>query len=250
MLRWSSDWYNLQRCKRVKPFRCGERELEDCIRRAEEQHAARRRDQRVCRYARKDDAVLQALDIERLLRSSTSAAPTSTRKRRTPNDSEDDAPQRMKDLTDIGRAAPRKTTPPVGAAATSADLNQHLPATSQMKRSKHSHHQQHPCGASRKRDRSRPLSELCNGFKPPNGQRANQHFMRAASSLDTVVVKSSSHLLSVAPVKKEPVDDAFPCLDAHLAARSIFKAGKAHAVAVSSLDANSSLVFRVCIRFY
>ncbi|CAM0953400.1 unnamed protein product [Alopecurus aequalis] len=264
------DWCNLERCKRVKPFRCGEPALEDLIRKAQEQQAARRRDQRVCpgisRYARKEDAVLQALDIERArLRLRSSSRPTatatakpshpvpapattavpSTRKRRTPNDCEDDAPQRMKDLTDIG--APKKITP---SAATFTDLNQHLPATSQMKRSKKSHHdstakakqpwltadQDQPCGALRKRDRSRPLSELCNGdnpwknrLKPRNGQRANQQFMRAASNLDTVMVRTSSRRAALPVVKAEPVDDAFPCgsvgpVDAHLAARSLLKA--------------------------
>ena len=59
-----SEWCNLERSKRVKPFRYGEADLEDLIRRAEEQ-AARRRRASAARNARKEDAVLQALDIER-----------------------------------------------------------------------------------------------------------------------------------------------------------------------------------------
>ncbi|KAM0918587.1 hypothetical protein ACQ4PT_008742 [Festuca glaucescens] len=247
------EWLNLERSKRVKPFRCGEQGLEDCIRRAEEQQqqaAARRLGSKTTakpsnsgagvggggsRYARKEDAVLQALEIERarLLSSSrptttskpSHSAPAATaaqqpssgrKRRRTPNDSEDDAPQRMKDLTDIG--APPKHAAPNAAAFT--DLNQHLPSTSQMKRSKQSHHdsakrnqpgpnadQDQPCGISRRRDRSRPLSELCNGDAwnghRTNGQRAHQHLMHAASSLDMVLdTKPSSHR-AVGPVKTE-----------------------------------------------
>ena len=102
-----SEWCNLERSKRVKPFRCGEADLEDLIRRAEEQ-AARRRRASAARNARKEDAVLQALDIERArLRLRPRAPPPSCppppppRKRKTPNDSEDDAPaaRRMRDLT-------------------------------------------------------------------------------------------------------------------------------------------------------
>ncbi|KAM0871580.1 hypothetical protein ACQ4PT_039295 [Festuca glaucescens] len=232
------EWLNLERSKRVKPFRCGERGLEDCIRTAEEQAADRRLRSKTgagggTRYARKDDAVLQALEIERASLRSSSSRPTTTtskpshsapaatasgrKRRRTPNDSEDDAPQRMKDLTDIGKHA----TPNAPAFT---DLNQHLPSTSQMKRSKQSHHdsakrnqpgptadqdqdQDHPCGISRRRDRSRPLSELCNGDAwnghRPNGQRPHQHLMHAASSLGMVLDNKPSSRRAVGPVKTE-----------------------------------------------
>lgn len=233
------DWCNLERSKRVKPFRCGDLDLDDCIRKAQQQQAARRRGststnrRRVCntangaRYARKEDAVLQALQIERAtnnrqgakssrkpssLPAAANPPPLPKRKRRTPNDSEDDVPQgfrRMRDLTEIG-----------SDAAVFPDSTCCLPASaSQMKRSRQSHHdsgkrkhptldQDQPCGMLRKKDRSRPLSELCNGdmwngFKP-NAQRADhdQQLMRmgtcsgsssASSSLDTLADKSSSH---------------------------------------------------------
>ena len=48
----------------MKPFRYGEADLEDLIRRAEEQ-AARRRRASAARNARKEDTVLQALETER-----------------------------------------------------------------------------------------------------------------------------------------------------------------------------------------
>jgi hypothetical protein len=222
----------------VKPFRCGERGLEDCIRTAQEQAADRRLRPKTgagggTRYARKDDAVLQALEIERACLRSSSSRPTTTtntkpshsapapaatasgrKRRRTPNDSEDDAPQRMKDLTDIGKHA----TPNAPAFT---DLNQHLPSTSQMKRSKQSHHdsakrnqpgptadqdQDHPCGISRRRDRSRPLSELCNGDAwngyRPNGQRPHHHLMHAASSFGMVLDNKPSSRRAVGPVIK------------------------------------------------
>ncbi|KAM3300836.1 hypothetical protein ACQJBY_041725 [Aegilops geniculata] len=234
------EWCNLERSKRVKPFRCGEADLDDLIRRAEEQ-AARRRRASAARNARKEDAVLQALDIERArlrLRprppSTAAAAPPSCppppppRKRKTPNDSEDDAPaaRRMRDLTDIG--SPTK------------------PATGQMTRSRQAHHDAAaaakrskvpptvdqvdnnlPCGALRKKDRSRPLSELCNGVKPSNG-------------LDTSLDKFKPEQAKGVNGVPRPLDDALargpgdqpvdpPIAPAAAAAATILKADHLHA---------------------
>ncbi|KAF0927891.1 hypothetical protein E2562_036808 [Oryza meyeriana var. granulata] len=147
------DWCNLERTKRVKPFRCGESEFDE--------------------YARKEDAILQALQIERarlqdaasknhsadarskVLNVATTKschaaardAPSSTainppspkRKRKTPNDSEDDVPQgfpRMRDLSDIGSNTFPKRIPSV---ATFSDFSDDLPTTCPIKRSRQSH---------------------------------------------------------------------------------------------------------------
>ncbi|KAM3413393.1 hypothetical protein ACQJBY_004527 [Aegilops geniculata] len=173
------EWCNLERSKRVKPFRCGEADLDDLIRRAEEQ-AARRRRASAARNARKEDAVLQALDIERArlrLRPrppppTPSCPPPPPRKRKTPNDSEDDAPaaRRMRDLTDIGSPA----KPTTGQMTRSRQAHHDAAAAAAAKRSKlpptaDQVDNNLPCGALRKKDRSRPLSELCNGVKPSNG---------------------------------------------------------------------------------
>ena len=57
------DWYNLEKSKRVKPFRCGE--FDDCIERAEFSQGMPMKKRE--KYARKEDAVLHALQLEKEL---------------------------------------------------------------------------------------------------------------------------------------------------------------------------------------
>ncbi|KAF8400968.1 hypothetical protein HHK36_014271 [Tetracentron sinense] len=54
------DWYNLEKSKRVKAFRCGE--YDDCIEKAKA--AAAHSCKKTVKYARREDAILHALDIE------------------------------------------------------------------------------------------------------------------------------------------------------------------------------------------
>nr|GMD37236.1 uncharacterized protein At1g51745-like isoform X2 [Ipomoea batatas] len=56
----SVDWYNLEKSKRVKAFRCGE--YDECIEKAKA--AAANNSKKVARYARREDAILHALEIE------------------------------------------------------------------------------------------------------------------------------------------------------------------------------------------
>lgn len=55
------DWYNLEKSKRVKAFRCGE--FDDCIERAESSQGIpiKKRE----KYARREDAILHALELEK-----------------------------------------------------------------------------------------------------------------------------------------------------------------------------------------
>ncbi|XP_062222321.1 uncharacterized protein At1g51745-like isoform X2 [Phragmites australis] len=57
----SVDWYNLEKSKRVKAFRCGE--FDACIEKAEATQGTlvKKRE----KYARREDAILHALDLER-----------------------------------------------------------------------------------------------------------------------------------------------------------------------------------------
>lgn len=57
----SVDWYNLEKSKRVKAFRCGE--FDDCIQRAESSQGMpiKKRE----KYARREDAILHALELEK-----------------------------------------------------------------------------------------------------------------------------------------------------------------------------------------
>ncbi|XP_010278764.1 PREDICTED: uncharacterized protein At1g51745 [Nelumbo nucifera] len=59
----SVDWYNLEKSKRVKAFRCGE--FDDCIERAESAQGIpiKKRE----KYARREDAILHALELEKQL---------------------------------------------------------------------------------------------------------------------------------------------------------------------------------------
>jgi len=55
------DWYNLEKSKRVKPFRCGD--FDECIERVESSQAMiiKKRE----KYARREDAILHALELEK-----------------------------------------------------------------------------------------------------------------------------------------------------------------------------------------
>ncbi|KAK8545588.1 hypothetical protein V6N13_066861 [Hibiscus sabdariffa] len=59
----SVDWYNLEKSKRVKAFRCGE--FDDCIERAESSQGMPPKKRE--KYARREDAILHALELEREL---------------------------------------------------------------------------------------------------------------------------------------------------------------------------------------
>ncbi|CAK7356817.1 unnamed protein product [Dovyalis caffra] len=56
----SVDWYNLEKSKRVKAFRCGE--YDECIEKAKA--SAANGNKRAVKYARREDAILHALEIE------------------------------------------------------------------------------------------------------------------------------------------------------------------------------------------
>ncbi|KAL9240222.1 hypothetical protein vseg_014467 [Gypsophila vaccaria] len=68
----SVDWYNLEKSKRVKSFRCGE--FDDCILRAEASQGlpSKKRE----KYARREDAILHALHLEKQFLLSKLPAPT------------------------------------------------------------------------------------------------------------------------------------------------------------------------------
>ncbi|KAL6884620.1 hypothetical protein ACP4OV_010556 [Aristida adscensionis] len=57
------DWYNLEKSKRVKPFRCGE--YDECIEKAKILARQQKRAYTEGRYVRREDAILHALEIER-----------------------------------------------------------------------------------------------------------------------------------------------------------------------------------------
>ncbi|XVF26915.1 hypothetical protein REPUB_Repub14bG0061400 [Reevesia pubescens] len=56
------DWYNLEKSKRVKAFRCGE--YNECIEKAKA--SAANSSKKAVKYARREDAILHALEIESL----------------------------------------------------------------------------------------------------------------------------------------------------------------------------------------
>ncbi|KAJ8535881.1 hypothetical protein K7X08_034282 [Anisodus acutangulus] len=56
----SVDWYNLEKSKRVKAFRCGE--YDECIEKAKA--AAANSSRKAVKYARREDAIIHALEIE------------------------------------------------------------------------------------------------------------------------------------------------------------------------------------------
>lgn len=57
----SVDWYNMEKSRRVKAFRCGE--FDDCIERARSLASFLRKKRE--KYARREDAILHALELER-----------------------------------------------------------------------------------------------------------------------------------------------------------------------------------------
>lgn len=57
------DWYDLEKSKRIKAFRCGE--YDDCIEKAKASALYSNKDDRIGKYARRGDAILHALEIER-----------------------------------------------------------------------------------------------------------------------------------------------------------------------------------------
>ncbi|CAA0813099.1 Tudor/PWWP/MBT superfamily protein [Striga hermonthica] len=59
----SVDWYNLEKSKRVKAFRCGE--FDDCIEKAEAAQGMPPKKRE--KYARREDAIMHALELERQL---------------------------------------------------------------------------------------------------------------------------------------------------------------------------------------
>uniref|UniRef100_A0A5B6YN51 PWWP domain-containing protein n=1 Tax=Davidia involucrata TaxID=16924 RepID=A0A5B6YN51_DAVIN len=56
----SVDWYNLEKSKRVKAFRCGE--YDECIEKAKA--SAANSSKKAVKYARREDAILHALELE------------------------------------------------------------------------------------------------------------------------------------------------------------------------------------------
>lgn len=56
----SVDWYNLEKSKRVKAFRCGE--YDECIEKAKA--SAANNNKKAVKYARREDAIIHALEIE------------------------------------------------------------------------------------------------------------------------------------------------------------------------------------------
>ncbi|XP_004236393.1 uncharacterized protein At1g51745-like [Solanum lycopersicum] len=56
----SVDWYNLEKSKRVKAFRCGE--YDECIEKAKA--SAANSSKKAVKYARREDAIIHALEIE------------------------------------------------------------------------------------------------------------------------------------------------------------------------------------------
>lgn len=254
-----SDWCNIDRCKRVKPFRCGELDFDQRINNALALSAATNQtawNYNKGRNARMEDAILQALDIEReravepaskaylhggtcspnpkidmpngLVKDAAAKDPSTAiqspspppkrRKHKTPYDSEEDAPKgsrRMRDLRDIGsKAVPPMDVPHAGTI--SVPKYDDLPNVGQVKTSVPSHAstkrkhaaapQDQPCGNPRKKDRSRPLSELCNGDmwngSRSNGHKSNEHIVGVAtcsssssgtSTLDSSLDTTSCH---------------------------------------------------------
>lgn len=70
------DWYNLEKSKRVKPFRCGD--FDECIERVESSQALTIRKRE--KYARREDAILHALELEKeLLKKEGKLVPEKTR---------------------------------------------------------------------------------------------------------------------------------------------------------------------------
>ncbi|ONI25860.1 hypothetical protein PRUPE_2G324000 [Prunus persica] len=108
----SVDWYNLEKSKRVKAFRCGE--FDDCIEKAESSQGmpVKKRE----KYARREDAILHALELEKQLlrKQGKLGGPLSSQRTKEGNQlsGEDDHAEgmpRMRGLQDFGlKIAPSK----------------------------------------------------------------------------------------------------------------------------------------------
>lgn len=75
------DWYNLEKSKRVKAFRCGE--YDECIEKAKV--TATTSCKKTVKYARREDAILQALELENPQLSKSSNHETSSPTDKTEN---------------------------------------------------------------------------------------------------------------------------------------------------------------------
>ncbi|KAJ0250378.1 Uncharacterized protein HA466_0137230 [Hirschfeldia incana] len=111
------EWYILEKSKNVKAFRCGEYDTH--INKAKAVAAARASKQRTAKFTRRETAIITALEIENahLAKQDNSLCSPSSpeaedgglvqpKRRRTPNDSEDDGTEgikRMRGLEDIGK---------------------------------------------------------------------------------------------------------------------------------------------------
>ncbi|KAF8051125.1 hypothetical protein N665_1793s0011 [Sinapis alba] len=84
----SVDWYNLEKSKRVKPFRCGD--FDDCIEKVETSQGLTIRKRE--KYARREDAILHALELEKEILKKEVKLETGSRPR---GDSPDASKERM-----------------------------------------------------------------------------------------------------------------------------------------------------------
>ncbi|PIA64465.1 hypothetical protein AQUCO_00100148v1 [Aquilegia coerulea] len=101
----SVDWYNLEKSKRVKAFRCGE--YDDCIEKAKA--SAANPNKKAVKYARREDAILHALELEGSLESDEHhvfQSRTGSSTDLSSSDSEED--KRMRGLEDLGMGAVSK----------------------------------------------------------------------------------------------------------------------------------------------
>ncbi|KAF4398966.1 hypothetical protein G4B88_023560 [Cannabis sativa] len=98
------DWYNLEKSKRVKAFRCGE--FDDCIERAESSQGMpiKKRE----KYARREDAILHALELEK--QQSKKPGKLEGNHHLSGEEDHSDVTPRMRGLQDFGlRTVPIKT---------------------------------------------------------------------------------------------------------------------------------------------
>ncbi|XP_056841997.1 uncharacterized protein At1g51745-like [Raphanus sativus] len=88
----SVDWYNLEKSKRVKPFRCGD--FDDCIEKVETSQGLTIRKRE--KYARREDAILHALELEKeILKKEVKLETVGRPRDRARGDSPDAAKERM-----------------------------------------------------------------------------------------------------------------------------------------------------------
>ncbi|KAJ4873599.1 Tudor/PWWP/MBT superfamily protein [Raphanus sativus] len=97
----SVDWYNLEKSKRVKPFRCGD--FDDCIEKVETSHGVTIRKRE--KYARREDAILHALELEKeILKKEAKLETDATKERMVVSNGtcEDEVHPRMRGLVEFG----------------------------------------------------------------------------------------------------------------------------------------------------